>query len=235
MALVGVAVLTAFIETLFDKLASSDLLQFALQEQVLSDINKWENSLLKLHAVLDDAEEKQLTNRLVKMSLDDLIDLAYDVEDILDDFATEALGRKLIMAETQPSTGKVRRLISSCCTNFIPTAVKFHVKMRSKIENITSRLQAISVQKNDLHLEEEDNDIAAARRPITTRREILPTTCLVDESRVCGRETDKAAILKLLFDDNQPAINSDDFDAIRVIAIIDMGGLGQNYSCSACL
>ena len=101
MALVGEAVLSAFIETLFDKLASSDLLHFASQKQVLADIKKWEKTLLKLHAVLGDAEEKQLTSRLVKLWLDDLRDLAYDVEDILDEFATEALGRKL-MAETHP-------------------------------------------------------------------------------------------------------------------------------------
>ena len=218
MAFVGEAVLSAFIETLFDKLASSDLLHFASQKQVLADIKKWEKTLLKLHAVLGDAEEKQLTSRLVKMWLDDLRDLAYDVEDILDEFATEALGRKL-MAETQASTSKVRRLIPSCCTNFTPTAIKFNVKMRSKIEKITSRLQDISVQKNDLHL--------AEGRP-TTRRdlEILPTTSSVDESRVCGRETDKAAILKLLFDEyHEPIINSD--DAVPVIAIIGMGGLGK--------
>ena len=225
MALVGEAVLSAFIETLFDKLASSDLLHFASQEQVLADINKWEKTLLKLHAVLGDAEEKQLTSRLVKLWLDDLRDLAYDVEDILDEFATEALGRKL-MAETQASTSKVRRLIPSCCTNFTPTAIKFNVKMRSKIEKITSRLQDISVQKNDLHLAE-DMDIAAGRPTTTRDLEILPTTCSVDESRVCGRETDKAAILELLFDDNKPIINSDDFDAVRVIAIIGMGGLGK--------
>lgn len=61
--------------------------------------------------------------------LDDLRVLAYDVEDILDDFATEALGRKL-MAETQASTSKVRRvLIPSSCTSLTPSAVKFNVKI----------------------------------------------------------------------------------------------------------
>lgn len=44
--------------------------------------------------MLSDAEEKQLTDKTVKMWLGDLQDLAYDVEDILDDFATEALARK---------------------------------------------------------------------------------------------------------------------------------------------
>ena len=216
MAFVGEAVLTAFIETLFDKLSSSDLLHFARQEQVLADINKWENTLLKIQAVLDDAEEKQLTSRRVKMWLDDLRNLAYDVEDILDDFATEALGRK-VMAETQSSTSKVRVFIPSCCTSFTPTAVKFNVKMRSKIEDITSRLQYISAQQNDLLL---TTKISGKRS--TKKEEIMPTTCLIDESRVCGRETDKAAIVDLLLHDHE---RSD--DAVRVIPIIGMGGVGK--------
>ena len=53
------------------------MLQFARQDQVLADINKWENILLNIQAVLDDAEEKQPTSRMVKMCLDDLGDLAY--------------------------------------------------------------------------------------------------------------------------------------------------------------
>ena len=223
MAFVGEAVLAAFIETLCVKLASSDLLRFARQEEIFADLKKWEKTLLKLHAVLVDAEEKQLTSRLVKMWLDDLRDLSYDVEDILDDFATEALGRKFMAELTQPSSSKVRRLIPSCCTSFTPTAIKFNVKMRSKIDDITSRLKDISAEKNDLHL----SDNLAVRTPTTTRSAIIPdTTCSVDESRVCGRETDKAAILKLLFDEyHEPIINSD--DSVPVIAIIGMGGLGK--------
>ena len=72
MAFVGEAFLSAFIGTLFDKLASSELLKFARQEQIHAEIKKWERMLLKIYAVLEDAEEKQMTNRLVKMWLDEL-------------------------------------------------------------------------------------------------------------------------------------------------------------------
>ncbi|RVW70285.1 putative disease resistance RPP13-like protein 1 [Vitis vinifera] len=173
MAFVGEAFLSSFFKTLLDELISSDLLDYARQVQVHAELNKWEKTLKKIHAVLEDAEEKQMENQVVKIWLDDLRDLAYDVEDILDELATEALGRKL-MAETQPSTSKFRSLIPSCCTSFTPSAIKFNVKMRSKIEKITER------------------------------------------------ETDKAAILDLLLHDHEP---SD--DAVRVIPIIGMGGVGK--------
>ena len=216
MAFVGEAFLSSFFKTLLDELISSDLLDYARQVQVHAELNKWEKTLKKIHAVLEDAEEKQMENQVVKIWLDDLRDLAYDVEDILDELATEALGRKL-MAETQPSTSKFRSLIPSCCTSFTPSAIKFNVKMRSKIEKITERLQDISSQQNNLLLTEKVTGKRSAKAT-----EILPTTSLVDESRVCGRETDKAAILDLLLHDHEP---SD--DAVRVIPIIGMGGVGK--------
>ena len=214
MAFVGEAILSALFETLFFKLASSDLLKFARQEQVHAELKKWEKILLKIHAVLDDAEEKQMTDRLVKIWLDELRDLAYDVEDILDEFGTEALRRKL-MAETEPSTSMVCSLIPSCCTSFNPSTVRFNVKMGSKIEEITARLQEISGQKNDLHLREN------AGGSSYTMKSRLPTTSLVDESRVYGRETDKEAILNLLLKDEP----SD--DEVCVIPIVGMGGIGK--------
>ena len=215
MAMVGEAILSALFETLFHKLASSDLLKFAGQGKLHAELKKWENILLKIHAVLDDAEEKQMSERLVKIWLADLRDLAYDVEDILDEFATEALLPKS-MAETEPSPSTLCRLITSCCISFNPSTVKFNVNMGSKIEEITARLQDISARKNDFHLREN-----AGGRSYAVRSSRLPTTSLVDESRVYGRETDKEAILNLLLAD-EPTV-----DEFCVIPIVGMGGIGK--------
>ena len=54
-----------------------------------------DNVTENLCAVLDDAEEKQMTSRGVKIWFDELRDLAFDAEDVLDKFATEALQHKL--------------------------------------------------------------------------------------------------------------------------------------------
>ena len=89
------AALSSFFDKLFDKLSPSDLLKIFQKENFDADLKKWKRMLLKIQAVLDDAEEKQVTNGLVKIWLDELEDLAYDVDDILDEFATEALRREL--------------------------------------------------------------------------------------------------------------------------------------------
>ncbi|KAF2293701.1 hypothetical protein GH714_004214 [Hevea brasiliensis] len=115
------------LEVLFEKIECPVFLKFAREGQVLSHIRKWEKMLTRIQAVLEDAEEKQMSNRLVKMWLDDLKDLAYDVEDILDEFATESLQRKL-KGEPQPQAGanKLRKLLHSAVNAINPGSYMFN-------------------------------------------------------------------------------------------------------------
>ncbi|KAK1551295.1 hypothetical protein Q3G72_033477 [Acer saccharum] len=99
--------LSAFLQVLFDRLASRELLKFLRQEGLYSEIKKWGETLKMIQDVLGDAEEKQLKEMAVKTWLNDLQDLAYDIDDILDEFATEALARKLKMEQQQSS--KIQR------------------------------------------------------------------------------------------------------------------------------
>ena len=147
MSLIGEAALSSLFGVLFDKLTSSDLLKFFQQEQVHADLNKWKKMLMKIHAVLDDAEEKQVTSKFVKIWLDELEDLAYDVDDILDEFATEALRREL---NPEPNKSKVQKIINAC----VGSNGSFVRSMQSKIAEIDSRLQGIMKDKNDLELRE---------------------------------------------------------------------------------
>ncbi|XP_030962972.1 putative disease resistance RPP13-like protein 1 isoform X2 [Quercus lobata] len=214
MSVIVEAALSVFFEVLFDKLSSSDLLMIFKQEQVHADLKKWKTTLLKIRAVLDDAEDKQMTSKLVKIWLDELEDLAYDVDDILDEFATEALRRKLNAEE--PSTSKVRKFIPACCVGLNPSSIMFDVNMRSKIKEINSRLQEIVTQKNDLELREN----TGLRRTGATRPRV-PTTSLVNEGHTHGRVEDKKAIVNLLLsgESSNPPLS--------VIPIHGMGGMGK--------
>nr|POE96615.1 putative disease resistance rpp13-like protein 1 [Quercus suber] len=167
------AALSYFLQKLFDKLTSLDLLKIFNQEQFDADLKKWKTTLMKIRAVLDDVEEKQMTCLVVKIWLYELEDLAYDVEDILDEFATEALRHELI---AEASTSKVLKLIPGCVglnRNF----VTFSARMLSKIKVIDTRLLEIVTQKNDLELK------VKAQGMTKTTRSRLPSTSLVNEAQ----------------------------------------------------
>lgn len=64
MSFVVESVVSAAIKVLFEKLASTDLLHFARRKQIQAELEEWEKTLMKIDAVLDDAEEKQMTYKL---------------------------------------------------------------------------------------------------------------------------------------------------------------------------
>ncbi|RVW26576.1 putative disease resistance RPP13-like protein 1 [Vitis vinifera] len=186
---VGEAVLSGFIQKLVDMVASPELWKYARQAD-------------------DKPPGEDVATRPQR--------LAYDVEDILDEFATQALRRNLIVAQPQPPTGTVQSIFSSLSTSLTLSAAWSNLSMGSKIEEITARLQDISAQKKHLDLRDVSAGWSGRKR---LRR--LPSTSLVIESRIYGRETEKAAILAMLLKDDP----SD--DEVCVIPIVGMGGIGK--------
>ncbi|KAK5787257.1 hypothetical protein PVK06_041910 [Gossypium arboreum] len=95
MSIIGEAALSVFLELLGGMLLNSALNFAADHKQLHPQFKQWQSILHDIQAVLDDAKEKQIKNEGVKKWLDDLQDLAYDVDDILDEFAYQELRLKL--------------------------------------------------------------------------------------------------------------------------------------------
>lgn len=223
MSIVGEAFLVVTVEMLVEKLASEVIQLFARREQIEADLKKWEELLLMIKVVLDDAEEKQITKPSVKTWLGKLQNLAFDAEDMLDEFATEAFRRKLLLleqADRRPTgtTSKFRMLIPACCTKLSPPHVKFDSMIATQIEEITARFEEVAAEKDKLDLKE----ISGGFRYGRVQERPLSTTSLVDEDEVYGREKDKEALVGLLRRDD---LNSG--RGFSVIPITGMGGLGK--------
>ncbi|XVF18422.1 hypothetical protein REPUB_Repub11eG0020100 [Reevesia pubescens] len=217
MSIIGEAALSIFFEQLFCRLASSDLLNFVTKKQVRKQLEEWSKMLPVIQAVLNDAEEKQRKNRSVKIWLAELQDLAYDMDDILDEFSTHALRWKLQGRYHEASSSKIRKFIPAYCTSFSPSAFMFNNQMISKIQEITDRCNKLASLKSQLELRE-NNGGGIRSKEMKPR---LQSTSLVDEAHVYGRETEKLKILDLLK-------NSDGGeDGVAVIPIFGMGGIGK--------
>ena len=193
----GGALLSASLQALFDRMASGDVLTF-LRGQKLSDtlLKKLKMKFLAVKGVLNDAEAKQIMDSDVNDWVDELKDVVYDAEDLLDDIATEALRCKI---ESDSHT-QVRN-------------INFCEGIKSRVEDITGTLERLAQEKDVLGLKEGGVGDNLSNR--------WPTTCLVDESGVYGRDDNREKIVEFLRSYNASG------NKIGVIALVGMGGIGK--------
>ncbi|XP_039173449.1 putative disease resistance RPP13-like protein 1 [Eucalyptus grandis] len=201
-ALIGGAFLSAFLQVLFDRMASREVVDFFRSRKLGKGrlLQKLEVALLSANAVLDDAEEKQMTNDSVRKWLDELKDAVYDADDLFDEIAAEDLEREAGF-EPRALACKVCSFASDACAS----------GLGDKLEKVLERLESVVKQREVLGLRE-------GIRERTPRA--LPTTSLVEESGVFGREKDREAVIGLLLSDRGEKNTS-------VMAIVGMGGVGK--------
>ncbi|KAI9115364.1 hypothetical protein K1719_013683 [Acacia pycnantha] len=213
-AVVGGAFLSAFLQVAFDSLASRHVLDFFKKPKFNQTLlSKLKIVLLSIDAVVDDAEQKQITNPKVKDWIDMVKDAVFDAEDVLDEIDYEMCKRKL-EAEQKSQTsaiGKVRNFFSSPVSSF---EKEIESKMRSILEN----LEYLASQRDILRLNERDGDGGCGMSSTIPNR--LPTTSLVDEDATYGRHDDKNTVIEWLLSEKY---NSQ----LSVVSIVGMGGLGK--------
>ncbi|GLT96322.1 hypothetical protein SLE2022_139510 [Rubroshorea leprosula] len=192
---------------LSDQLQNSD-------EEVHPEMEHWKILLPKITAVLQHAEENQVANQFVKLHIDDLKDLAYDIEDILEEFVIDAK-RSELSAESEARPNKLQKFFANV---FFGSRAKPNPKIDSMVNDLSGRLQKIDNGMRSLDLanlalkfEDKSHKVAARR---------LPESSIL-EDKVLGRDSDKDAILQRLLEDGGSL--EQDF----VIPIVGMGGPGK--------
>ncbi|TXG74782.1 hypothetical protein ES288_1Z011400v1 [Gossypium darwinii] len=218
MSVIGEAALSGFLDLLVGKSLDSALNFVADHKQLHQQLKQWQSILSDIQAVLDDAEEKQIKNMGVKKWLEDLQDLAYDVDDILDEFAYEELRLKLNKSQAQASTSKVRKLIPTCFTgtSFAPTSFLFKNSMIPKVREITTRLNSLTTRRSSLGLSE-----ILSQAPTSKGKQprLQPTSVLDGVVEYVGRHKEKTEMIEFLKGDNS--------NGVSVLSIVGMGGMGK--------
>ncbi|XP_077214996.1 putative disease resistance protein RGA3 [Tasmannia lanceolata] len=212
--------LSPLVDTIVGKLMDSVIQEIKLLWGVDEEVKNLSTTLSSIQAVLQDAEEQQVSSNAVKNWLRKLKDVAYDADDVVDEFTTEVLRSKLEGNIQNSNRKQVRSLCFSCFTS---KPVKFRHEIGHKIKAIRERLDKIGQDRHHFHLKQGD----AGRRPEIKR---LPQmSSLVDASKICGRVNDKEEIVKLLLDEFASSSSSSLSSSkdISVIPIVGIGGLGK--------
>ncbi|GLT56956.1 hypothetical protein SLA2020_299680 [Shorea laevis] len=215
---VGSALLSVTFELLLSKLNSSVMEWVKLPKIIRAEMQNWSSLLPKIGVLLEDAEEKQETDRVVKLWLADFRDLAYDMEDMLEEVEIDAK-RSELTAKAQASTSKPRQLTYPKLFYKVPRFMADRDReMASRVKDITARLQNIEANISKLGLINSTMRTGDKFHKLAAER--LPTTPS-PEHHICGRENEKEAILKMLLTDESKD------EPYSVIPIVGMGGLGK--------
>ncbi|XP_044508386.1 disease resistance protein RGA2-like isoform X3 [Mangifera indica] len=89
-------IISVIAEKLLSKLIALTSNQVSLAWGVKNDVQELADTLTTIKAVLLDAEEKQIHNRSLRVWLEKLKEVCYDVEDILDDVEVEDLRKQVV-------------------------------------------------------------------------------------------------------------------------------------------
>ena len=141
--------------------------------------------LLTVYAVLIDVEEQQITNLRVKEWVKMLEDAVYRAEDLLDKIDTRQRKSEAdakVKGKSKVNGNEVR-----------------NKKIESKLKEIVEELDLLAKQRDLLNLKQ---SVSVKPPPM------LPTTSLVDESEVFGRDNDKEELKRILLTADPQKIES---------------------------
>ncbi|WJX36834.1 hypothetical protein P8452_24672 [Trifolium repens] len=140
--MIGGAFLSATVQTLVEKLASKEFLDYIKNTKLnVSLLKQLETTLLTLQAVMDDAEEKQINNPSVKQWLDNLKDAVFDAEDLLNQISYDSLRCKVESTQVGSKTNQVWNFLSSPFKNF-------YGEINSQMKIMCERLQLFAQHKD---------------------------------------------------------------------------------------
>ncbi|RHN56482.1 putative P-loop containing nucleoside triphosphate hydrolase, leucine-rich repeat domain, L [Medicago truncatula] len=188
----------ALLGVVFENLMSLLQNEFSTISGIKSKAEKLSTTLDLIKAVLEDAEKKQVTDRSIKVWLQQLKDVVYVLDDILD--------------ECSIKSGQLRGSIS-----FKPNNIMFRLEIGNRLKEITRRLDDIADSKNKFFLregtivKESSNEVAEWRQ----------TSSIIVEPKVFGREDDKEKIVEFLL------TQARDSDFLSVYPIVGLGGIGK--------
>ncbi|KAL4636416.1 hypothetical protein ACB092_03G006600 [Castanea dentata] len=208
------ALLSAIVERLGSLISS----EFKLTVTVKEEVQKLQTKFPTIQAVLNDAEKRQLKEESVKLWLDKLEGVSYEIDDVLDEWNTVMIKAEIEKQQkafeeeekAEPSTAKKRKvwpLIS------IPNLFQ-HRDIAHKIKDLNKKLDEINKEKEMYGFE-----LSRAIEEVVERPK---TTSYVDVSEILGRDKVKNDLVSILL-----GKGTEKEKHPNVISLVGMGGIGK--------
>ena len=183
-------ILGAVLDVVLDRLASREVIDFFRSAKFdESLVHNLKTQMLAAEKLLLDAEQKQMINHAVKQWLDELKHWFYRAEELVNEIAVEALRlclEKQSLPQPQSLGTKVRNLIPAFSNSTL-----FHKTISPKIKEVVEMLETMLREKDVLGL----GEVSLGKAPQTQR---VPSTSLLEDSPVYGRDEVKKSILEFL-------------------------------------
>ncbi|XP_015384336.1 putative disease resistance protein RGA3 [Citrus sinensis] len=177
---------------------------------VKKQVKKLTSNLRAIQAVLNDAEQRQVKEKSVRLWLDQLKEASYDMEDALDEWITARLKLRIDQAPA-PKKPVCSFLVSPCIG---VKQVFLRRDIAQKIKEINENLDDIARQKDMFNF----NVI----RSTTEKSERIQSTSLIIVSEVRGRDEEKNILKSRLLCES-----SEQHNAVQIISLVGMGGIGK--------
>nr|BBC69679.1 disease resistant protein [Solanum lycopersicum]BBC83287.1 disease resistance protein [Solanum lycopersicum] len=214
---IGDAFLSSAFDVLIDRLApEGDLLKmFRKRKNDVELLKKLKLTLLGLQAVLTDAENKQASNQFVREWLNELRHAVDSAENLIEQVNYEALKLKV----EGKHQNLAEKILKHC--RFCNVCLGDHsfLNINEKLEKTIETLQNLQNQISDLGLQKHFG--------LTKQETRTPSTSLVDESDVFGRQKEIKDLIDLLLSENASGAN------LTVVPIVGMGGAGKTTLAKA--
>ena len=205
----------AVLEVVLDNLSSLIQNEIGLFLSFEQDFKSLSSLLTTIKATLEDAEEKQFTDlvhgKAIKDWLLKLKDAAYVVDDILDEYATNALE----LEYKGSKRGLPDKVQSSFLSSLHPKQVAFRYKIAKKMKSLRERLDEIAAERTKFHLTE---IVREKRSGVLDWRQ---ATSIISQPQIYGRDEDKDKIVDFLVGE------ASGFKDLSIYPIVGLGGLGK--------
>ncbi|XP_023910093.2 putative disease resistance protein RGA3 [Quercus suber] len=205
----------ALLSAIVEKLGTFISSEFALTGSVEKEVQKLETKFRTIQAVLNDAEKRQLKEEAVKLWLDKLKGVSYEMDDVLDEWNTAMIKEEIEKQQKEDENAEISTTKKRKVWSLILVPNLFQQRdIAHKIKELNEIFDEINKEREMYGFE-----LCKAIEEVVERPK---TTSYVDVSDILGRDKVKDDLVSIIL-----GKGTEKEKYPHVISLVGMGGMGK--------